>query len=129
VKGAFSTKTFRRFCDYYVAGFYYSLEFFRKNSTSLKNVFYPSSIFVEELPASLCEYSLAKSAGEAMCSFLEKTKNISIYRPRLPKMTTDQTVSLIPSKSYDPMPILLKQLQYFKDHSSESESILRYEKI
>lgn len=116
-KGAFSTKLFRNFCDYYVSGFSHTLKFMLENSPALKNVFYPSSVFVEELPASLCEYSIAKSAGEVLCTFLEKTKGISIYKPRLPKMSTDQTVSLMPDTSSDPVAIMLQQLKYFKNYS------------
>ena len=118
----FSEKLFRSFCDYYVSRFSSTLTFFLKHFSTVKKVFYPSSIFIEEQPLPFSEYAAAKSAGEVLCSFFEKyEKNISIYRPRLPKMATDQTVSVIPSDSSDPVPIMLKQLRYFRDYSRSNE--------
>jgi hypothetical protein len=76
--------------------------------------FYPSSVFIDEPSAALAEYAVAKAAGEALCAVIEKTKKgISISRPRLSKMATDQTVSLTDNDRLDPAPIMLKELRAF----------------
>lgn len=116
-KGAFSVKLFKEFCNYYIFGFTDTLDFLFKHIPSFRKVFYPSSVFVEEQPSSLAEYAAAKAAGETICSLLEKNKkNILFYRPRLPKMTTDQTISIISDNRNDPAPIMLNQLRYFRNY-------------
>lgn len=110
----FSTKLFTIYCDYYVAGFIDTLEFFLKYAPTIKKVFYPSSVFVETLPLSFVEYAAAKAAGELICNFFEKAKEgVSIHRSRLPKMATDQTVSMMLNDAEDPVPIMLKRLREF----------------
>lgn len=116
VKGRFSANLFNKFCDYYVAGFLNTMNALR--SLELRNVFYPSSIFVDELPLDMGEYAAAKMAGEMLCLFLEKNnKDLIIYRPRLSKMSTDQTVSLFPVDNQNPVPIMLNHLRSFRDIS------------
>jgi acyl dehydratase len=116
--GAFSTKLFRSFCDYYVSGFSDTLNFFCTHAPGIHKVFYPSSVFIDTLPWGLNEYGAAKAAGESLCSFLEKYgKELSIYRPRLPRMATDQTVSIVPDDSIDPVHIMVEQLREFRIYS------------
>jgi len=117
-KEGFSVKLFRKFCDYYVGGFSDTLEFILEHAPGLRKIFYPSSVFVEELPVSLGEYACAKAAGEALCLFIGKRKkNILINAPRLPKMATDQTASLMLDDRSDPVETMLKQLRDFKNRS------------
>ena len=81
-----------------------------ENLGNLKNdiyFLYPSSIAVEEEPDDMIEYSLAKKEGEELCQELEKEYlNFKIYCPRLPRLETDQTVSLSTVKNEDPIKIL-----------------------
>jgi len=59
--------------------------------------FNPSTVFLNEHPANMLEYVCAKAASETLCATLEKTKpHCRVYSPRLPKMLTDQTVTLTP---------------------------------
>tara|TARA_Y100000588_G_scaffold328883_1_gene364710 strand:+ start:105 stop:1535 length:1431 start_codon:yes stop_codon:yes gene_type:complete len=112
--GVFSRDLFRRFCDHYVTGFVNALALLGGGDGTF--VFYPSSVFMDDPPSDMSEYVTAKGAGEALCGFIEDTApEISIYRPRLPKMATDQTVSLLPAENHDPVPILLKHLRHFRD--------------
>jgi hypothetical protein len=112
-KGRFNISLFNRFCDYYVTGFFNivnSLEL-----KELKNIFYPSTVFIDELPLDMSEYVTAKTAGEVLCLFMEKNyPDMIIYRPRLPKMATDQTVSLLPAENSNPAPIMIKFLRSFQ---------------
>jgi hypothetical protein len=109
-KGSFSSSLFQTFCDYYVLAFYRLFE--QLCSGGLTRVFYPSTVFIDEIPPDMGEYASAKMAGEQLCRLLEKTHpGVLIHRPRLPRMTTDQTVSLMPEKNQDPVPVLLQHLR------------------
>lgn len=108
----FSSDLFRLFCDYYVAGFARTAEHFLR--LGVKNFYYASTVHVEEPPPNLAEYAAAKMAGENVCRFLEKNHpGLQIARPRLPKMATDQTASLIPAGTPEPGPILLASLRAY----------------
>jgi len=82
----------------------------------LQKVFYPSTVFLDEPSSSFAEYALAKSAGEALCQALgRKYPAMFFSHPRLPKLATDQTASLLPTQNPDPAPIILTALQIFRD--------------
>jgi hypothetical protein len=111
-KGRFSDEIFKYFCNYYVSGFNRLIEFF--DNSSLKAVFYPSTVFIEDTPANMGEYAAAKQAGESLCSYLAKIHPaINFYTPRLPKMSTDQTLSILPVKNDDPKEVMLESIRKF----------------
>jgi hypothetical protein len=108
--GGFSGPLFQTFCNYYVLGF--SRLFQQLCSCGLIGVFYPSTVFIDELPADMSEYAAAKIAGEELCRFLQKVyPDIILHKPRLPRMATDQTVSFVPAQNQDPVPVLLEHLR------------------
>jgi hypothetical protein len=113
-KGVFSTSLFQKFCSYYVSGFLNVLNPLR--SLGLRKVFHPSSVAVEELPADMGEYAAAKMAAEILCKTLEKNRKagLTIYKPRLPRLGTDQTVTFLPVKNQDPVPVMLEHLRAFR---------------
>jgi hypothetical protein len=81
----------------------------------LQKVFYPSSAAIEELPMDMAEYAAAKMAGELLCDFLQKAHpGLMIHKPRLPRVATDQTVSLLPVNNQEPVPVLLRNLRYLR---------------
>jgi acyl dehydratase/NAD(P)-dependent dehydrogenase (short-subunit alcohol dehydrogenase family) len=97
-KGRFSRERFAEFCEYYVRGFHDTFHAVRRQGNDLRYVLYPSSSMIDELPSSFAEYIAAKSAAEALCRLLEKTHpGIRIYAPRLPRLSTDQTASVLDS--------------------------------
>ncbi|HZZ28599.1 MAG TPA: MaoC/PaaZ C-terminal domain-containing protein [Pirellulales bacterium] len=112
-KGLFSTSLFQKFCDYYVTGFLNVLNPLR--SVGLRKVFHPSSVAVEELPADMAEYAAAKMAAETLCQTLAKNRKagLVIYKPRLPRMGTDQTATFLPVNNADPVPVMLEHLRAF----------------
>lgn len=113
-EGSFSTILFNKFCEYYVSGFSNTIETLRK--LGLRRAFYPSTVYIDESPLNLREYTDAKMKGEMVCMFLEKNnKDFIIYKPRLPRMKTDQTVSLHKIDIQDPVPIMLEQIRLFSD--------------
>jgi len=115
-KGRFSPSLFKRFCDYYVTGLA-SLVAALKTTVPL-HVFYPSSVAIDEVAAGMSEYAAAKCAGEYLCASLEKEHPGSVFFcPRLPRMATDQTLSILPVKNSDPLPVLLELTKAFRDKS------------
>lgn len=113
-KGVFSTRLFDMFCGYYVHGFLNTMSLFM--DCGLKRIFYPSTVFIDEMPAAMGEYAAAKQAGEALCRFLEKTRRgLCIYRPRLSRLATDQTVSMMPVKNLDPATVMIEELRIFQN--------------
>jgi MaoC dehydratase-like protein/short subunit dehydrogenase len=111
-RGSFSAELFRVFCDYFVTGFSSTVGAVQAVAPDLRGVFYPSSIYVEELPANMTEYAAAKMAGESAGRSLEKSSpNLTVYLPRLPRLATDQTATFLPVTNLDPVPVLLAHLR------------------
>lgn len=111
-KRQFSPLRFNTFCDYYVSGFLRTVETLEAGDKGLERIFYPSTTAIDEMPLDMGEYAAAKTAGERLCDFLQKIHPaIKIYKPRLPRLATDQTVSLLPVESHEPAPFLLPHLR------------------
>lgn len=69
--------------------------------------FWPSSTAIDEKLRQSAEYVMAKSAGEALCGYLNKNQpNIRILAPRLPRLDTDQTSTVMPIKSEDAVSVV-----------------------
>jgi hypothetical protein len=114
VKGSFSRALFEKFCGYYVAGFSQTMDALRP--LGLRGVFYPSSVYVDEPPRHLAEYAAAKAAGEALCRFHQKNfPEVRIFCPRLPRLATDQTASLIDVQIGDDLTLMLQYLLQFAE--------------
>tara|TARA_B100002003_G_scaffold127174_1_gene117474 strand:+ start:242 stop:559 length:318 start_codon:yes stop_codon:yes gene_type:complete len=80
----------------------------------IKNYFYLPTVFLSKQPLNMGEYTAAKAAGESLCSLLSKSiEGINIFNPRLPKLATDQTVSLIGQRIDSPDAIMLNKLNQF----------------
>ncbi len=111
-QGRFSAGLYQRFSAIYVHGFLETFHALSQPGTPLRNVLYPSSIFVDELPAGMAEYAAAKAAAETLCRYLGKRhKRICFYTPRLPRLATDQTASLLPVETADPQETILRVLR------------------
>lgn len=114
-KGIFSAQRFNSFIEYYVTGFLRTVQTLADPSTGLQKIFYPSSSAIEELPLDMGEYAAAKMAGEILCDFLQKANPaLIIHKPRLPRIATDQTVSLLPVNNQDPVSVLLAHLRHLR---------------
>jgi acyl dehydratase len=71
------------------------------------SVFYPSTIAIDIPPPGWENYVQAKIEGEKLCMELNKNDKIDIIAPRLPRMDTDLTQSLIIQKSANNAEIML----------------------
>ncbi|NWF74647.1 MAG: SDR family NAD(P)-dependent oxidoreductase [Nitrospirae bacterium] len=115
-KGKFSTELFNKFCGYYVTGLMRTIDRFAGGGSL--NIFFPSSTAVDEVPLDMGEYVAGKMAGEMLCEFLQKTlPKATIISPRIPRVATDQTVSFMPIKNLDPVPVIIQELRFFHNRS------------
>jgi len=114
-KGRFSPQRFAAFCEFYITGFLRTIQSLAGSPGGLQKVFYPSSAAIEDLPLDMGEYAAAKMAGEILCDFLQKAHpGLTVHKPRLPRIATDQTVSLLPVSSREAVPVLLRNLRYLR---------------
>lgn len=103
----FDIKKFDLFNQYYLLGF--EKIFKHLDTDKLKAVFSPSSISVNKPAGKLFEYSCSKSAMETYFTYLQsKYSDIKFYFPRLPKMKTNQTISIFNEKLRSPFLELFK---------------------
>ena len=114
--GSYSEERYRKFHRYFVSGFARTVDAVLELGPELLRVFYPSSVFVRDRPPDQVEYVAAKEAGEAMCDDLRRGhENLRILAPRLPRLATDQTRSLVGKEGEDPAPVLLRELRRLRD--------------
>jgi MaoC like domain/short chain dehydrogenase len=103
--GIFDDALYASFHRVYVTAFEAILRAFADDRRHDLCVFYPSTVFVNEQPKGFAEYVAAKKAGELLCETMESEfPNLRILVDRLPRLKTDQTVSLIPQVSKAALP-------------------------
>jgi acyl dehydratase len=103
----FTPQLFERFCQFYVDGFHSLCNALQCNRRRL-SVFYPSSVYVDERPQGMLEYSMAKAAGELLCAEMNRlVGQFRVVVRRLPRVLTDQTATILSSHNIDPFEILL----------------------
>jgi MaoC like domain len=79
----------------------------RAHPTAPVRLFNPSSTYVDELPAGMVEYAMAKAASEVQALDLNKRlKHVRMITARLPRMPTDQTNGLIADDRTDALAVL-----------------------
>ncbi len=91
---------------YYVDGFY-SLILQALERRNFIKIFYPSTNFIDKPPFNFALYAKAKLNGENLCKEFNKTGKLEIIYPRLPRMATDQTLSLMPELFEDSIQVIL----------------------
>ena len=111
-KSAFDITRWEEFNKFYLAGFYdLVMECSRLRPAGVR-AFYPSSILVDTKPGTSPEYAMSKAAGEVLCRELSVLlPNVKVFTRRLPGLPTDQTSSVVPGKTLDPIDVLLPILR------------------
>jgi NADP-dependent 3-hydroxy acid dehydrogenase YdfG len=105
---SFDAALFQDFLNVYVYAFHDLCEFLSARAGQTLRVFYPSSVFVEETPPELTEYAMAKAAAEVFCAGLHRSfPTIKVLTRRLPRLATDQTLSVVPVETPDSMSVML----------------------
>lgn len=78
-------------------------------------VYYPSSTAVEERPPGMTEYAMVKAAGEQLCKDMNQyVSGLKIITTRLPRLRTDQTATVIPSREVDAIEVMLPIIREMK---------------
>lgn len=112
-KNAFAESRLKQFMDFYLLGFHRIIDHFSKRGAN--RYFCPSSVALDEKPATMGEYCVAKAAMEAYCEWLVKNRpGIKISHPRLPRLATDQTSSIAAADNGD----TALMLELLRDFSS-----------
>lgn len=110
--GLYARDRFARFCDFYVDGFYAICEHLAAKQTGKLSVFYPSSIAVENRPADMTDYAMAKMAGEVMCADINaQWPNVRVVVDRILRVLTDQTASPVQVEAADPIDVMLPTIR------------------
>jgi NAD(P)-dependent dehydrogenase (short-subunit alcohol dehydrogenase family) len=99
---------FRELCRIYADGFEAICSALQARGTPKLTAFYPSSVAVTERPKEMTEYSMAKAAGELLCADMNRfIKGMRVVIKRLPRVLTDQTATVMPTQSADPLEVML----------------------
>jgi acyl dehydratase len=121
-RGGFDVARWQTFCKLFVeafAGVVHSV----KRAAPVLQVFYPSTVFIDELPSEYAEYVAAKAAGEAVCKHMaQHISGLGMLVRRLPRMPTDQTAGLIRLPTTEPLPLMLGIVRDMQSMSSSSSS-------
>jgi hypothetical protein len=95
-----------------VEGFAWILEAAAARASGPLSVLYPSSSVLDEVLPKAAEYAAAKAAGEAACAHLiQLHAGMRGHAPRLPRVLTDRTASILAAETADAGPLLLRELR------------------
>jgi len=95
--GQFQPEVFAKLLDTYVTGLARCAAWLVPRAQPNALIWYPSTVFLEQLDQNFAEYAAAKACGEALCAQLaEHLAPLRLISERLPRLPTDQTQSLTP---------------------------------
>jgi acyl dehydratase/NADP-dependent 3-hydroxy acid dehydrogenase YdfG len=113
-KNTYNKELYNNFYEYYVEGFTKLVDLMI--SRKLNRVFYPSTVAINDKPPGMSEYTAAKYEGELACKMLQKKySNLIIHSPRLERMNTDQTQSILSVTNLEPVPLMLDYLRKLRN--------------
>ena len=104
-ENGFDQDLFESFYAYYCKSFEAIAKRFSQQGGSI--VYWPSTIFLDDNNHKFQEYVAAKSIGEKICEKLSVTTNLTVFFPRLAKIATDQTLSLIKENNLDAVDVAI----------------------
>jgi NAD(P)-dependent dehydrogenase (short-subunit alcohol dehydrogenase family) len=105
---------FTRFCDFYIDGLATLLQQVKQcgSDNRKRQLFIPSSVFLEQRVKGFNEYIAAKAAAEAFVQCFEKAqRNWKVVAPRLPRLHTDQTSSIKDTDEQHTLNVVIDQLR------------------
>ena len=106
--GVLSAPTLADFLQFYVHGFYDLCLTLTARPRKQLLVFYPSTVALDERPAGMTEYVMAKAAGEELCADMNLSlPDLRILVHRVPRLLTDQTAGVLPERGADALEALL----------------------
>jgi acyl dehydratase/NADP-dependent 3-hydroxy acid dehydrogenase YdfG len=118
----FVMSLFDEFVQMYVKGFYDCCHYLGEHGSRALTAFYPSSVFVESNPPDMIEYCMAKMAGEMLCTNMNRANGrVHIVVSRLPRLLTDQTATVLPMGTEDPLKVLLPEVRNVQSRSARQK--------
>ena len=99
----FEQERYDLFHQFYCLSFEKISKSFSRNGGS--NIFYPSTVAVEQNIKELEEYKKAKEIGEKICTQIEQSLSIRVLVERLDRVHTDQTLNILNSPALDPFDV------------------------
>jgi acyl dehydratase len=106
---------FKKYCEIYLTAFSRLVSVIGRSASAAAgkiSIYYPSSIYVECPEKGFSEYAVAKAAGEALCRQLShRFSQIDFTMPRLPRMSTDQTASIVPIQAEPALTVMMDSLE------------------
>jgi len=114
--GVFDPALFQEFYEFYVKKFYELCVFLEKTITSGKvQVYFPSSVAVVDRPKGMAEYAMAKAAAEILVQEINKEfRKVAVVCTQLPRMSTDQTATILKVAAASNVEILLPLMRSMK---------------
>jgi len=107
-KLSLSSELFDRYINFYINHFSKLIIELESSTRSLRNIFWPSSVAISEVPSGMLEYAMAKAAGEVFCEGMRRAfPDIVIHSPRLPRVRTDLTATPLNSHGNDAFDVLV----------------------
>ncbi len=111
-QNGFSSEKFQTYCSFYVDGFFATVHALFSLEIEPLSIFYPSTIYLQEVQEGASEYCAAKAAGEVICRYLDqKFPQVSVTVRRLRRMKTDQTSTLMAMNAEDPLLEMLEAIR------------------
>lgn len=118
----FSSQRLNEFLSVYVDGFWQLARSLRTRQPGI-SLYYPSSIAVAERPEGMTEYSMAKAAGEVLCADMNASLSpLRVFVTRLPRLPTDQTTSVTPVETANPLHTMLSIVREVQSWPMKSHS-------
>jgi len=104
---AFSSARLNEFMTIYVEGFWRLARSLHARQRDI-SLYYPSSVAVTQRPVGMTEYAMAKAAGEVLCADMNVSLSpMKVLVSRLPRLLTDQTATVTPVETADPLETML----------------------
>lgn len=114
--GGFNGRLFNEYCRYYLLGVATVFAGLEGHVNSDFTFYYPSTVFIDENLPEFTDYIAAKTLGETMGTQLAAIfPDARFAVSRLPRLTTDQTQSLMPVNKVDSLPLMLLEVREIHD--------------
>jgi len=111
----FFDAVYQHLADIHVDGFCATVKAVRAIAPGALSVLYPSSVYIDDAPDGMQEYTKAKQEGERAVAALAAETGFKFIAPRFPRLATDQTARLLPETSLDTGAIVLDALKRLFD--------------
>jgi acyl dehydratase/NADP-dependent 3-hydroxy acid dehydrogenase YdfG len=112
---AFSREVLDYFTAFYVDGMEKLVRTLAEAHPDPIRVFNPSSVAITERTPNMAEYVMAKAAAEILGEYLVRSYgNVSVVSHRLPRLLTDQTVTVSPVQTAPAEDVMLPLIRQFQ---------------